>query len=162
MATSTSHWTDIHTSKHYALGTRRRSADNKEYIYLAGVASNVAGAWVHINPPAGASTLATQFTPVLAVADGQGPMAVSQAANTSATNYSWYQIYGKCDALVLASFDGTNGIGVWLTSTPGSLDDTDVAGDFVRGANPQTDRDTTTGMSTFFLNYPESFDAAID
>lgn len=152
----------IHTTKRFALGTRKRSADNKEYIYLAGVASNAAGAWVNINPPAGGSTVTAQFTPVLAVADGQGALAVSQSANTSATNYSWYQIYGLCDALVLASFDGTNGVGSYLTATAGSLDDTDVAGDFVAGAFAQTDRDTTTGMARFFLSYPQTFDAALD
>lgn len=151
----------IHAAKRFKLGTKK-SQDGKEYIYLAGVASNTANSWVHIVPTAGSTTAAGQLTPVLAVADGQGPLAISMAANTSATNYSWYQIYGISSGLVLASFDGTNGAFLCLTATAGSLDDADVAGDTVFGAAALTDRDTTLGTSTFFLSYPFTIDVAAD
>lgn len=146
----------INTTKRYRLGTIKWQ-NGKAYIYACGVAGNVAGAWVHFDP-AGVDA----WIPVLAVADGQGKMGVSQSANTSATNYSWYQVYGRCSALCLASFDGTNGAGVWLTSTAGSVDDSDVAGDAVIGAIGLTDRDATLGTSTFELNWPFSVDGAID
>ena len=42
------------------------------------------------------------------------------------------------------------------------VDDADVAGDAVIGAIGLTDRDTTTGMSSFALNYPFCVDGAID
>ena len=153
---ATQWYQQIHAAKRFKLGTTKRQ-NGKEYVYACGVANNVAGAWVHFDP---AGTDA--WVPVLAVADGQGKMGISQSANTSATNYSWYATYGRHAGLCLSSFDGTNGAGVWLTSTAGSVDDSDVAGDAVIGAIGLTDRDTTAGTSTFDLNYPFTVDGAID
>lgn len=146
----------IHTSKKFRLGIRK-SQNGQEYIYGCGVASNVAGAWV-VFDPAGVNA----YIPVLAVADAQGKVGISQSANTSATNYSWYAIYGRHSGLCLVSYDGTNGAGTWLTATPGSVDDADVAGDAIVGAMGLTDRDATAGTSTFDLSYPYVHDIAID
>jgi hypothetical protein len=147
-------WYDeVHATKKYRLGTRKRGQNNNEYIYLKGVTSCADGSWV---------TIADGHTAVLAVADGQGAVAVANAAVDSATEYGWFTIYGVEDALCLASFDGTNGAGTYLTSTAGSVDDTDVAGDAVHGAIGLTDRDTTTGMASFYLNYPFVLDLATD
>jgi hypothetical protein len=146
-------YTEVHSTQKYRLGTRKRGVNGNEYIYLKGVANVVDGSWV---------TIASGYVAVLAVADGQGMVAVANAAVDSATEYGWFTIWGQEDALCLASFDGTNGAGVYLTSTDGSVDDTDVAGDAVHGAIGLTDRDTTTGMATFQLNYPQVLDLATD
>lgn len=138
----------IHATKRFKLGTTKRQ-NGKEYIYGAGVANNVAGAWV-VFDVAGVDA----YVPVLAVADSQGKVGISQSANILATTFSWYATYGRHSGLCLASFDGTNGAGVWLTSTAGSVDDTSVDGDVVYGTMGLTDRDTTAGTSTFDLSYP--------
>lgn len=139
----------IHSAKRFKVGTRKR-VDDKEFIYLKGVASTVAGSWVTFDE-AGVTTLA--------VADAQGRVAVAMAA-TVASTWGWYQIYGSVSALCLASFVD-NGK-VYLTSTDGSVDDTDVAGDAVIGAVGRSARDTTTGKATFELNYPMVMDLAVD
>ena len=144
---------DVHTTQKYRLGTRVKSVAGNEYVYLKGVTSCADGSWV---------TIAASWVAVLAVADGQGMVAIANGAVDAATKYGWFTIWGEETGLCLASFDGTNGIGVWLTSTAGSVDDSDVAGDLVHGAIGLTDRDTTTGMSNFQLIYPFCHDQAAD
>lgn len=145
--------TDVHATQKYRLGTRKRGVNGNEYVYLKGVTNCADGSWV---------VVAAGWTAVLAVASTQGMIAVANAAVDAATKYGWFTIWGVEDALVLASYDGTNGAGTYLTSTDGSMDDTDVAGDAVFGAIGLTDRDTTTGMSSFSLSYPHCLDIATD
>lgn len=142
--------TDIHTSQKNPICKRAYDESDNEYIYLKGVASTLAGSWVSFDE-AGLT--------LLAVADAQGRVAVAKAA-TVASTWGWYQIYGSVSALCLASFVD-NGK-VYLTSTAGSVDDSDVAGDAVIGAVGRSARDTTTGMATFELNHPMVQDLAVD
>jgi hypothetical protein len=144
---------EVHTTRKYRLGTRKRDVEGNEYIYLKGVTSCADGSWV---------TIAASYVAVLAVADGQGMLAIANGAVDAATKFGWFTIYGEEEGLCLASFDGTNGAGTYLTSTAGSVDDADAAGDAVHGAIGLTDRNTTTGMSTFQLNYPWVGDLAFD
>jgi hypothetical protein len=144
---------DVHSTKKFRLGTRRRGANNNEYIYLKGVTNCANGSWVVFDE---------SYTAILAIADQQGPVAVANAAVDAATKYGWFTVYGVESALCLTLFDGTNGAGVYLTGTAGSVDDTDVAGDAVAGAVGRTDRDTTTGMASFQLNYPMVHDLGLD
>lgn len=146
-----SQFTDVHASKKYRLGTRKKDVAGNEYIYLQGVASCVDGSWV---------TFDEDHVTILAVADAQGRVAVAQAAVDAATEYGWFMIYGLANALCLASF-ADNGK-VYLTATAGSVDDADVAGDVVMGAVGRSARDTTTGTADFELNYPQVLDLAID
>lgn len=146
-------YNDVHATKKYRLGTRKKASNGNEYVYLKGVTSCADGSWV---------TVAASFTAVLAVANAQGMVAVANAAIDAATKYGWFTIWGVEDALCLASFDGTNGAGTYLTSTDGSVDDSDVAGDVVYGAIGLTDRDTTTGMASFQLTWPSCLDLAAD
>ena len=137
-------YTNVDATKKFRLGTRIKDKGN-EYIYLQGVASVVDGDWVvfdHLH------------VTTRAIADEQGRVGIANAAVDATTKFGWFTIYGVEDGLCLASFDGTNGAGVWLTSTAGSVDDTEVAGDAVVGAIGRTDRDATTGMAKFELNYP--------
>lgn len=127
--------------KKIKLGTRRKVND-KEFIYLTGVASTAAGSWV---------TYDELHITTLAVANGLGRVAIAMAATVAAT-FGWYQIYGKASGLCLASY--ADNAKVWLTATAGSVDDADVAVDLVDGAIGRSARDTTTGLATFELNYP--------
>jgi hypothetical protein len=93
-----------------------------EFIYLKGVASTARGSVVVYN--------ADDYSTILAVANAIGPIAVAMAATVEATE-GWYQIGGKGVASVLTGFaDNAN---CYLTATDGSVDDTDVAGDYIRG-----------------------------
>jgi hypothetical protein len=91
-----------------------------EFIYLEGLADTAVGEVVHYN--------ASDFSTTLAVAGGIGPIAIAMSANV-ADQFGWYQIQGKAAGKVLTGFaDNAN---CYLTATAGSLDDTDVAGDYV-------------------------------
>lgn len=131
----------VHSAKRFKLGTRRR-VDDKEYIYLKGVASTAIGSWV---------TFDELHITTLAVANGKGRVGVAMAA-TVASTYGWYQIYGSASGLALTLF--ADNAKVWLTSTAGSVDDTDVAVDLVFGAIGRSAVNETTLLATFELNYP--------
>ncbi len=113
-----------------------------EFIYLLGVASTVVGSWVTYEQDNGATTLLA--------ANAIGPVAVSMSANV-ASQYGWYQIYGKCpSALVLAGFvDNAN---CYATATAGSVDDAVVAGDRVKNARGASA--ISSGAAEMELWYP--------
>lgn len=131
----------IHATKRFKLGTRKQ-VDQNEYIYLKGVASTLVGSWV---------TFDQAGTTTLAVANGKGRVAIAMAITDTTSKFGWYQIYGSASGLALASFAA--GGKVWLTATPGSVDDADVAVDIVVGA---IGRSTIVGagLATFELNFP--------
>ena len=130
----------VDTTKKFRLGTRVRQNGN-EFIYLKGVASTAAGSWVFFD---------ADGTTTLTVANSKGRVGISMAANTSATNYSWYQIYGKNTIGKVVT--GANNAKVWVTATPGSVDNTDVATDLVVGAIQRSA--TASNVATFELSYP--------
>lgn len=139
----------IDTTLKHSLGTRARDVNGNEYIYLQGVASTVAGSWVSFDEA---------HLTILTVANAQGRIGVAMAAIV-ASSYGWYQIYGSNTiALALAAF-ADNGK-IYLTSTAGSIDDTDVAGDAVIGAIGRSA--VSGGVITAELNYPVVQDVAID
>lgn len=112
-----------------------------EFIYLKGVASTAVGSWVTYAPGTGLTTLA--------VANGNGPLAVSMSTNTTTTSYAWYQISGTANALGLTSITTTSGF-LWLTSTAGSVDDASVIGDAVVNARKTA---TVHVVGTFLDQY---------
>lgn len=138
----------VDSSEKVPLGTKMKDADGNEFIYLKGVASTAANSWV---------TFDEAHLTTLAVANGQGRVAIAMAA-TVADKYGWYQIYGSATGKVLASF-ADNGK-AFLTSTAGSVDDADVAGDAIVGAVGRSA--VASGVATFELNYPFVHDVAID
>jgi hypothetical protein len=143
---------DVHSTKKYRLGTQKKDNDGNIYIYLKGVASTVAGSVV---------TFDEAHVTTLAVANAQGRVAVAKAAVDSTSEYGWYGIYGKHAAKVLTGF-ADNGK-VYLTSTAGSVDDTDVAGDFVVGMIGRSAIDTpSTGLAYMELSFPVVQDIAMD
>lgn len=131
-----------------AVGTIVRAVDPSygagEFIYLKGVADTVVGSVVVYN--------ADDFSTTLAAANAIGPVAVAMAA-TVADRWGWYQIQGKGAAKVLSGFvDNAN---CYLTATAGSVDDTDVAGDFISGMKGASAIDTpSTGLAEVELSRP--------
>ena len=143
-------WYDqVHSTKKYRLGTRKKDVANKEYIYLTGVASTVAEDVVVYDEA---------YLTTRAVADEVGPAAVAMAAVDATTEFGWYQIWGPgtADCATTVSADKQ----LFLTSTAGRVDDADVAGDYIIGMYS-----TAAGASnsiTVWLNYPHVCDTAHD
>lgn len=140
------------TTQLVPLGTRIRARHatygEGEFIYLLGVASTVVGSVVLFAPDNYATSLAT--------ANDVGKLAVAMSANV-ASQYGWYQIYGKGAAKVLTGF--VDNADCYLTATAGSVDDTDVAGDYIRGMKGASAIDTpSTGLAEVELGYPEVAD----
>lgn len=132
------------TTQNHALGQIIQAKDPTygvgEFIYLKGVANTAVGSWVGYFP---------NGTSILAVANGNYPLAVSMTTNTTTSSYAWYQISGTAQALGLTSITHSTGF-LWLTSTPGSVDDASVIGDAVINARKTT---TVHVVGTFLDTY---------
>lgn len=144
---------DTSTTKQHPLGTRVKAVDptygDGEFVYLNGVASTVIGSWVTYNLDDGTTNLLA--------ANAIGPVAVAMSANV-ASQYGWYQVYGKAVGKALASY-ADNGL-VYATATAGSIDDAVVAGDRVKLAKGASAVDTpSTGFAEFEIEYPFMDDA---
>jgi hypothetical protein len=136
------------TTQNHPLGTRVTATDptygTGEFIYLAGVASTAVGSWVTFNQDDNSTALLA--------ANAIGPVAVAMSANV-ASQYGWYQIYGKAVGKALAAF-ADNG-NVYATATAGSIDDAVVAGDRVKSAKGASAVDTpSAGLAEFEIQYP--------
>ena len=130
-------------------------ANGNEYIYLLGVASTAYGSWV---------TFDEDHVTTLATANAVGRVAIAMAA-TVTSRYGWYMIYGThASACVRYAAFADNGV-IYLTSTAGSVDDADVAGDLINGAVGRSDGTATpyaASAAIIELNYPFVNDVADD
>lgn len=114
-----------------------------EFIYLQGLASTALGELVIYDHNAG--------TTKRAVAGDRGPAAVAMSANV-ASQFGWYQIGGL--AKMKSGTVAANG-GVYLTATPGTVDDAVVAGDKLDGARFKTaDGTPAAGFAYAMLDRP--------
>jgi len=147
------------TTKKVALGTIIRAEDKAdtaygvgEFIYCVGVASTAVGSVVVIS--------SDDHTTALASSNAVGPVAVAMSANVAA-GYGWYQISGKGVATVLTGF--ADNADCYLTSTPGKVDDNNVAGDYVQGMKGASAIDTpTTGQAEVEMSRPSVSDGEDD
>lgn len=144
---------DTSTTKNHPLGTRIRAVDETygegEFIYLAGAANTAVGTWVTYNQDDNSTTLLA--------ANAIGPVGVAMSANV-ASQYGWYQIFGKAIGKALTAY-ADNGL-VYATSTAGSIDDAVVAGDRVKNALGASAVGTpSTGLAEFEIQYPIMDDA---
>lgn len=143
---------DVSTTKNHEFGftIKARETTNGNgvgtFMYVKGVTNGARGSWVGINIDDGSITLAT--------ANGIYPlMGVMMSDLDATTDYGWVQIEGKAVAKALADF--ADNADVYLTGTAGSVDDTDVAGDFVSGAKGASAIDIPeTGMAEFEIHRP--------
>lgn len=144
---------DTSTTQIHPLGTKVEAVDPTygagTFIYLAGVASTAVGSWVLVNPDNNSTSLLA--------ANDIGSVAVAMSANV-ASQYGWYQIYGKAIGKALVSFaDNAN---VYSTATAGSVDDAVVVGDRVKNAKGASAVDTpSTGLAEFEIAFPFVDDA---
>lgn len=125
-----------------ALNTRAFDASGNEYIYLNGVTSCAIGSWVTYDD--GVATLT--------VANSKGRVAIAMAAVDTATKAGWFQIFGKNTVAKGASGSIDDNDKLWVTSTPGVVDDTDVAVDIIVGAIARSA--DTSGVFTVEISYP--------
>lgn len=148
--------TDVDASAKNPLGMRQFDDAGNEYIYLAGVASLVAGDWVrYSNNLANAVTQAFGTSRVNndAVA---GPVAVAMAA-VLATQFGWFQIYGlvAVAALTTGSVDGSQ---LALSATAGRCSAAATATKVVYNAFGIGVAASNLGKA--FIAYPYTFGAA--
>jgi hypothetical protein len=141
------------TTAMHPLGTRVQANDPSygagEFIYLKGLADTAVGTWVTFNQDDNSTTLLA--------ANAIGPVAVAMSANV-ASQYGWYQVYGKAVGKALASY-ADNGL-VYATATDGSIDDAVVAGDRVKLALGASAVGTpSAGLAEFEIQYPFMDDA---
>lgn len=135
------------TTKQHALGTTVRAVDTTngegQFIYLAGVASTVAGDLVIYDQLAGTTTRA--------ITTSRGPVAVAMSANV-AGQYGWYQLHGA--ASVKAGAVAANAL-VYATATAGTVDDAVVATAKVDGARFATaDGTPAAGFAIVQMAHP--------
>lgn len=144
---------DTSSTQQHDLGTIIQCVDRGsnangvgEFMYVKGVTNGAVGSWVGVN--------ADDYTTTLAVANGIYPLiGIMMSALSAATLYGWIQITGKAVGKALTSF-ADNG-DVYLTATAGSVDDADVAGDFVSNAKGASALDApATGMAEFEISRP--------
>ncbi len=133
---------ETHTSARNPILTRVFDDAGNQYVYLQGVASCAIGSWV---------TYDELGVTALAVAAGTGRVGIAMAATTAGL-YGWFCIWGTAPGLALTGY--VDNRKVWLTSTPGSVDDTDVATDLVDRAIGRSAVNETSFLATFELAYP--------
>lgn len=149
--TSTTLLTAAIQPKKWKLGDIQRATDQGttalgvgEFIYLTGLAATAIGTWVGYNAVTGAT--------ILAVANGNYPLAVAMSANLAGYG-GWYQISGMTKALGLTSITGPGFL--YLTATPGSVDDASVIGDAIMNAQKTaTVHVVGTFLDTYSLQRP--------
>jgi hypothetical protein len=135
------------TTQNHPFGTIVRAVDpvygEGEFIYAKGVASTAPGDLCTINTKTGAT--------VRSVAAVRGLVGVAMSANV-ASQYGWYQIAGVA---VVTSGTVLTGTLVYVTATPGSIDDAVVSADKVDGALTVTASGTpAAGYTTVQLSRP--------
>lgn len=148
--------TTVDTVQNHPFGTIVKARDvsssaygEGEFIYVKGVASGAAKAWVGIRAKAGLT--------ILAVASGNYELiGVLMSALDATTKFGWAQIEGRAIGKALTLF-ADNGV-VYFTATAGSVDDASVAGDYVTGAVGRNGSAITAGefAGEFELQRPRS------
>lgn len=141
------------TVQNHALGARVKAVDptygEGEFIYLKGLAATAVGSWVTYNQDDNTTTLLA--------ANAIGPVAVAMSANV-ASQYGWYQIFGKAVGKALAAY--VDNALVYATATAGSVDDAVVIGDRVKLALGASAVGTpSAGLAEFEIQYPFMDDA---
>lgn len=137
----------------FPIGTIMRGQDatlgGGEFIYLQGVASLAVGMAVSYNATTGAVTL------LPSTANLGTPIAISMAANTSASNYSWYQVQGLATVLKSA-VAVTPQAKVYISGTTGRLMPTSASGKQILGAKfaNLTTVTSTTSTATLLIDRP--------
>lgn len=142
----------VDTVQNHPLGFRVRGLDDTygegEFVYVKGVTSGAVGSVVTYNLYTGVTALATTRS--------KGLVGVMMAALDASTKYGWVQVRGSA---VAKSGTASAGATVYLTATPGTVDDAVVTGDAVYGATYATaDGAPSAGLAVLSLMYPHAAD----
>jgi len=132
------------SKKGVRVGSRKKDYAGNEFILMPGVASLAVGDAVVFDETYTPARLST----ATAVAQ---PVAVAMAANTSTTNYSWYQIYGKATVSSGALTVAADAV-LQSSGTAGAVDDTATAAKTIVGMTSASAN--SGGFITAWLNYP--------
>lgn len=145
--------TDVHTSALNPIGQRRYEVEDgflKEYVYLKGVASCVAGSWV---------TIGENGVAVLLAANAVGDVAVAMAAIV-ADRWGWFCRHtggGTVNAMVAANSADNAQLG--FETTAGHAGDGRAAGDQIIGAIARAATAGAAALTAVQLWYPQVNDA---
>src|SRR5579862_5956972 len=103
---------DVDTTQRNPVGLVRGDENGNVFVYMPGVASNVAGAFV--------SYYLGTYVPTLLVTTATlaASVAVSMGAILAA-NWGWFQIYGACAVANIATVTITTPLALYTTSTAG-------------------------------------------
>ncbi len=113
----------------YAVGREYTNPAGEVFIYLQGIASVIEGDWVTYRV-----TSITTAVIKRVVAGDQGTLAIAMAAVIN-TKFGWFQVVGNnLAAGAITGGDAAVGGAVFLTATPGIMDDVEVSDDRVSGA----------------------------
>jgi hypothetical protein len=137
-----SQFTQVHSTKKYRLGTRKRDNANNEYIYLKGVSSLVAF---------DAVTYDEAGVTALLAANAKGPVAFAQAAVDASTKYGWFMIAGTTSANIVANSADNSTVG--RETTDGKVGDGRAAGDQIGNCFART-ATTTAATGSLQIMYP--------
>lgn len=146
-------FTNVDTSANRTIpvGTIVRGFDSTngggEFIYLAGVGSLAIGSLVTWNPVDKTTTLVPNTAKL------GYPVAVSMAANTATTSYSWFQISGAASVLKSAAAIAKLAR-IAISGTAGSVLGTSTAGKFVCNAIAVNSTVSATTFAKVLLNRP--------
>ena len=118
----------IHLTKRFRLGTIKTDVAGNQYRYGSGIGSTAAGDWVVFD--SGYAT--TRLTNAV----NGGLAGVSMSANTTSTNFSWYQVLGVTPSAVPANIAtaSSNGLGLFASGTGGRATSTPAATKAIFGA----------------------------
>jgi len=138
--------TDTLTVRQHDLGTMCNAQDEVlgegRFIYLRGVASTIVGSAVVYD---------SAFQTTLAVAASRGAVAFAMSANV-ANQFGWYQVLGTAVANAATVVANT---AVQLTATPGQVDDTTTATNYIDGAVFKSATGTPAANQAYVqVNYP--------
>lgn len=136
---------DIDTTQKYRVLKTVPDVANRQFRYLKGVASTVAGSAVTYDE-AGLTALIDTDTAATII----GPVAVAMAA-TVASTWGWYCVYGSCT--VQAGDVADNGV-PYATSTAGRLDDAAASIGRIWGAVFRSVDTSGSTSATIQLSYP--------
>lgn len=132
----------IHTTQQYPFNTKACDVNGNEYVYVKGVSSGQAGAWVTYDEVGVTALLA---------ANAKGFVGVMMAALDANTDYGWICVRGNCEADLAANCADNALLG--RETSDGLAGDGYAAGDMIYGAMSR-DSTTTAATATVQLLYP--------
>ena len=136
--------TQVDTAKRYVLGTEV-SIGNDAFIYMQGVTSGAAGAWV---------TYTSAGVTTLLAGNAIGRVGIMMSALDATTKYGWAQLKGtntlaKTDTVAADK-------ALYIDGTAGRADDAVVSGDLILNAFSLAA--DVSNVCTVWINYPSVTD----